>query len=119
MSNNEREIDILKKMSGYTFQMYSLYNFFDVQLLSAKDTKEEIGNRYNEMIEYKNEVNSVLKDASALRKTEREKAINQMNSLHGEQEPIEAKNTLAISNLVKKLGLKESAETFETIFVMK
>lgn len=47
------------------------------------------------------------------------KAINQMNSLHGEQEPIEAKNTLAISNLVKKLGLKESAETFETIFVMK
>lgn len=46
------------------------------------------------------------------------KVINQMNELHKSEEPIEATGTLAISNLLTKLGLKESVEIFENIFVI-
>ena len=46
------------------------------------------------------------------------KSINQMNTLHGSAAPIEAKNTLAVANLLKDVGLKETVAIFESIFVI-
>lgn len=48
-----------------------------------------------------------------------EKSVNQINTLHGKQSPIDAKNTLAVANLIKKIGLEKTAIIFESIFVMK
>jgi len=47
------------------------------------------------------------------------KTINEINILHKGDTPLEANNTLAISNSLRKLGLVDINEIFETVFVIK
>lgn len=47
------------------------------------------------------------------------KAVNKMNALNAGQPAIEAENTLAVANLIRKLGLEEAVITFEAVFVIK
>ena len=47
------------------------------------------------------------------------KSVNKMNTLNAGQAAIEAEDTLAVSNLIRKLGLAEAAATFEAVFVIK
>ena len=60
-----------------------------------------------------------FEQAVALVRDMANKSINKINELNTSEHPLDADKTLAISKLLTKLGLKESAIIFENIFVIR
>jgi len=75
MSNNERCLEINKSMTDCTSKMRALYNLINITLLDAEQDRTELSFNYEKMIDYKNDVNSILTDVSSMKKTERTQAI--------------------------------------------
>lgn len=76
MSNNERCLEINKSMTDCTSKMRALYNLINVTLLDAEQDRTELGSNFEQMIDYKNDVNSILTNVSAVKKSERPQVIS-------------------------------------------
>lgn len=110
MSNNERCLEINKSMTDCTSKMRALYNLINVTLLDAEQDRTELGSNYEQMIDYKNDVNSILTDVSAVKKAERPQIITKnkfkLKTIEKEAKQV---NDSFISLLAKyKKVLKES-----------
>ena len=110
MSNNERCLEIGKELTNCRSKIGALYNLINVTLLGAEEDRTEISSKYDKMIDYKNDVNSILTDVSAVKKSERSQVITKnkaaLKKIHKEAKEV---NESFISLLAKyKKVLKES-----------
>lgn len=80
MSNNERCLEINKSMTDSTSKMRALYNLVNVSLLDAEVDRTELSSNYEKMLDLKNEVNSILTNISAVKKSERQQFVSKNNS---------------------------------------
>ena len=80
MSNNERCLEINKSMTDCTSKMRALYNLINVTLLDAEQDRIELSSNYEKMIDYKNDVNTILTDVSVAKKSERPQVITKNKS---------------------------------------
>lgn len=88
MSNNERCLEINKNMTDSASKMRALYNLVNVSLLDAETDRTELSSNYEKMIDYKNDVNSILTGISTVKKAERTQLITKskprLKSIHKE-----------------------------------
>lgn len=110
MSNNERCLEINKSMTDCTSKMRALYNLINVTLLDAEQDRTELSSNYEQMIDYKNDVNTILTDVSAVKKTERPQVISRnKGKLKNIEKEAKQVNESFVSLLAKyKKVLKES-----------
>ena len=110
MSNNERCLEINKSMTDCTSKMRALYNLINVTLIDAEQDRTELGLDYEKMIDYKNDVNTILTDVSAVKKAERPQIISKnRGKLRTIQNDAKRVNESFVSVLAKyKKVLKES-----------
>lgn len=76
MSNNERSIEIIKELNDCRSKMMSLYDLYNTSLLGAETDRAEISSYYEQMIDFKNDVNSISAAVFAVKKAERAQAIS-------------------------------------------
>jgi len=110
MSNNERYLEIGKELTNCRSKIGALYNLINVTLLDAEQDRTELSSNYERMIDYKDNVNTILTDVSAVKKSERPQVITKNKSalkkIHKEAKEV---NESFISLLTKyKKVLKES-----------
>jgi len=110
MSNNERCLEIGKELTNCRSKIGALYNLINVTLLDAEQDRNELSSNYEKMIDYKDNVNTILTDVSAVKKSERPQVITKNKSalkkIHKEAKEV---NESFISLLTKyKKVLKES-----------
>ena len=110
MSNNERCLEIGKELTNCRSKIGALYNLINVTLLDAEQDRTELSSNYEKMIDYKDNVNTILTDVSAVKKSERSQVITKNKSalkkIHKEAKEV---NESFISLLTKyKKVLKES-----------
>lgn len=110
MSNNERCLEIGKELTNCRSKIGALYNLINVTLLDAEQDRTEISSNYEKMIDYKDNVNTILTDVSAAKKSERPQVITKNKSalkkIHKEAQEV---NQSFVSLLAKyKKVLKES-----------
>jgi len=110
MSNNERCLEIGKELTNCRSKIGALYNLINVTLLDAEQDRTELSSNYEKMIDYKDNVNTILTDVSAVKKSERPQVITKNKSalkkIHKEAKEV---NESFISLLTKyKKVLKES-----------
>jgi len=110
MSNNERYLEIGKELTNCRSKIGALYNLINVTLLDAEQDRTELSSNYEKMIDYKDNVNTILTDVSAVKKSERPQVITKNKSalkkIHKEAKEV---NESFISLLTKyKKVLKES-----------
>ena len=110
MSNNERCLEIGKELTNCRSKIGALYNLINVTLLDAEQDRIEISSNYEKMIDYKDNVNTILTDVSAVKKSERPQVITKnkftLKKIHKEVQEV---NQSFVSLLAKyKKVLKES-----------
>jgi len=110
MSNNERYLEIGKELTNCRSKIGALYNLINVTLLDAEQDRTELSSNYERMIDYKDNVNTILTDVSAVKKSERPQVITKNKSalkkIHKEAQEV---NESFVSLLAKyKKVLKES-----------
>ena len=110
MSNNERCLEIGKELTNCRSKIGALYNLINVTLLDAEQDRTELSSNYEKMIDYKDNVNTILTDVSAVKKSERPQVITKnktaLKKIHKEAKEV---NESFISLLTKyKKVLKES-----------
>lgn len=76
--NNERCLEIGKELTDCRSKIGALYNLINVTLLDAEEDRTALGLDYEKMIDYKNDVNSMLTDVSAVKKSERPQALTKI-----------------------------------------
>lgn len=110
MSNNERCLEINKSMTDCASKMRALYSLVNVSLLDAEQDRTAIGLDYEKMIDYKNDVNSILTDVSAVKKAERPQLItkNKFKLKTIEKEAKQVKESFVALLAKFKQVLKES-----------
>ena len=110
MSNNERCLEIGKELTNCRSKIGALYNLINVTLLDAEQDRTELSSNYEKMIDYKDNVNTILTDVSAVKKSERPQVITKNKSalkkIHKEANEV---NQSFVALLAKyKKVLKES-----------
>ena len=110
MSNNERCLEIGKELTNCRSKIGALYNLINVTLLDAEQDRTELSSNYEKMIDYKDNVNTILTNVSAVKKSERPQVITKNKSalkkIHKEAQEV---NQSFVSLLAKyKKVLKES-----------
>ena len=110
MSNNERCLEIGKELTDCRSKIGALYNLINVTLLDAEQDRTELSSNYEKMIDYKDNVNTILTDVSAVKKSERPQVITKnkgtLKKIHKEANEV---NESFVALLAKyKKVLKES-----------
>lgn len=110
MSNNERCLEIGKELTDCRSKIGALYNLINVTLLDAEQDRTELSSNYEKMIDYKDNVNTILTDVSAVKKSERPQVITKnkgtLKKIHKEANEV---NQSFVALLAKyKKVLKES-----------
>ena len=110
MSNNERCLEIGKELTDCRSKIGALYNLINVTLLDAEQDRTELSSNYEKMIDYKDNVNTILTDVSAVKKSERLQVITKnkgtLKKIHKEANEV---NQSFVALLAKyKKVLKES-----------
>ncbi len=110
MSNNERCLEIGKELTNCRSKIGALYNLINVTLLDAEQDRTELGLGYEKMIDYKDNVNTILTDVSAVKKSERPQVITKnkatLKRIHKEAQEVK-ENFVSLLAKYKKV-LKES-----------
>lgn len=92
MTNNERCLEIGKELTNCRSKIGALYNLINVTLLDAEQDRAELGLDYEKMIDYKDNVNTILTDVSAVKKSERPQVITKnkaiLKRIHKEAEEV-------------------------------
>ena len=80
MENNLKLLEIIKELNATRSKLSALYSLYNSSLLVAETERAELSNYYEQMIDLKNDLNSISILLGNTKKSERETAYNKNKS---------------------------------------
>ena len=78
--NNQRLNEIIKQLNDNRSKLSALYSLYNSSLLVAENERAELGIYYEQMIDFKNEVNTIATEIAMAKKNERAEMLTRNRS---------------------------------------
>ncbi len=75
-----RLLEIIKQLNDYRSKLSALYSLYNSSLLTAEESRIELSGFYEQMIDFKNDLNSLSTMIASVKKAERVSTYNQNKS---------------------------------------
>ena len=75
-----RQLEIIKELNNNRSKLSALYSLYNSSLLVAETSRAELSSYYEQMIDFKNELNSLTNLIASVKKAERVDAYNKNKS---------------------------------------
>ena len=79
-NDNQRKLEILRSINDYRENIGALYSLYNNALLEAENNRSILSQSYEEMIDHKNELNTISIAVANVKKSEREQALTKYRS---------------------------------------
>ena len=75
-----RLLEIIKQLNDYRSKLSALYSLYNSSMLTAEESRVELSGLYEQMIDFKNDLNSLTSLIASVKKAERVATYNQNKS---------------------------------------
>ena len=73
---HNRQLEIIKGLNDNRSKLSALYSLYNSALITAEDERAELGTYYEQMIDFKHDLNAISNEVFASKKADRVKTIN-------------------------------------------
>ena len=80
MEISKQQLDIIRQLNDNRNKLSALYSLYNSSLLVAENNRQELGSYYEQMIDFKNDLNSLSSQIGNAKKTERSEMLSRNRS---------------------------------------
>lgn len=80
MEISKTQLDIIRALNDNRNKLSALYSLYNSSLLVAENNRQELGGYYEQMIDFKNDLNSLSSQLGNVKKTERSEMLSRNRS---------------------------------------
>ena len=80
MDTNDKLLDIVKQLNDNRNKLSALFSLYNSALLIAEDSRANVSNCFEQMIDHKNDLSTITRDISSAKKSDRKEVYNKNKS---------------------------------------
>ncbi len=80
MDTNDKLLDIVKQLNDNRNKLSALFSLYNSALLIAEDSRANVSNCFEQMIDHKNDLSTITRDISSAKKADRKEVYNKNKS---------------------------------------